>query len=144
MGSGSASRGDRAGCEFLNVRYLLDTTFLVDHLRGETAAAARMTRFFADGDVLMVNEVVICEAATGAPAHPDPDLAALLEPMEFIQPAAEAAVTAGRWRAEARARGQSLSLADSLIAAAADVAGATVLTRNVRDFRLTPVPVEDY
>jgi predicted nucleic acid-binding protein len=126
------------------VRYLLDTTFVIDHLRGESTTGARLARLFADGDVLMVNEVVVCEAATGARLHPDPDLAALLEPMEFIQPGAEAAVTAGRWRAEARARGQALSLADSLIAAAADVAGATVLTRNVRDFRLTPVPVEDY
>lgn len=126
------------------MRYLLDTTFVIDYLRGEPAAIRRLAQLFADGDVLMVNEVVVGEAATGAPRHPDPDLTALLKPMEFVQPPADAALTAGRWRAEARANGHSLSLADALIAAAADVAGAAVLTRNVRDFRLTPVRVEDY
>jgi predicted nucleic acid-binding protein len=51
---------------------------------------------------------------------------------------------AGAWRAEARARGRTLSLADALIAAAAFSNGAVVLTRNVRDFWLTPVQVETY
>jgi predicted nucleic acid-binding protein len=37
-----------------------------------------------------------------------------------------------------------LSLADALIAAAADAAGAMVLTRNTRDFALTPVRVDSY
>jgi predicted nucleic acid-binding protein len=40
--------------------------------------------------------------------------------------------------------GRSLSLADSLIAAAADVGDAAVLTRNVRDFAMTPVRIETY
>jgi tRNA(fMet)-specific endonuclease VapC len=126
------------------VRYLLDTTFVIDHLRGEPAAVSRLAQLFADGDEVLVNEVVVCEAATGAPVHPDPDLIALLEPVEVVQPPADAAITAGRWRAEARARGRALSLADSLIAAAAEAAGASVLTRNVRDFHLTPVRVQEY
>jgi predicted nucleic acid-binding protein len=37
-----------------------------------------------------------------------------------------------------------LSLADALIAAVADALGASVVTRNVRDFALTPVRVERY
>jgi predicted nucleic acid-binding protein len=37
-----------------------------------------------------------------------------------------------------------LSLPDALIAAAAHAVEATILTRNVRDFSLTPVHVEAY
>jgi predicted nucleic acid-binding protein len=37
-----------------------------------------------------------------------------------------------------------LSLADALIAAAADASDAAVLTRNVRDFAMTPVRIETY
>ena len=37
-----------------------------------------------------------------------------------------------------------LSLADSLIAAAAEAAGATILTRDLRDFSLTSVAVVGY
>jgi predicted nucleic acid-binding protein len=67
-----------------------------------------------------------------------------LEPIECIQPGPEHALLAGHWRAEARVVGRSLSLADALIAAAAESQDAAVLTRNVRDFALTPIRVETY
>jgi len=38
----------------------------------------------------------------------------------------------------------ALSTPDALIAATADALGAAVLTRNVKDFALTPVRVESY
>lgn len=126
------------------MRYLLDTTLLIDHLRGERAAVARFVRLFEDGDEPFVNEVIVCELAMGSRTDPDPALAALLEPLEFVQPGPDAAQLAGRWRTEARARGRTLSLADALIAAAAQSIGATILTRNVRDLALTPAAVESY
>ena len=125
-------------------RYLLDTTLVIDWLRDLPEAVRRYEQLFDKGDEALINEVVVCEAATGAPSHPDPALMTFLEPIEFIQPGPQAGIIAGEWRAAARARGQSLSLADALIAAAAHVAGATVITRNVRDFALTPVRVETY
>ena len=125
-------------------RYLLDSTFLIDHLRGDPAARQRFRRLFEEGDEPVVNEIVVCEVATGTPEHPDPDLAALLEPIEFIQPGPQASMLAGQWRAAARIRGHQLSLADALIAVAAHVGGATVLTRNVRAFAHLRVTVETY
>ena len=124
--------------------YLLDTTFVVDYLRNVPAAVERYERLFERGDDVLINEIVVCEAATGAPEHPDPALAAFMQPVEFVQPGPDAPLVAGQWRAEARRRGHSLSLADALIAAAAHSTNATVLTRNVRDFSLTPVRVESY
>jgi predicted nucleic acid-binding protein len=126
------------------VRYLIDTTFVIDYLRADPEAVARYARAFETGDDLLVNEIVVCEAATGALEHPDPDLMRMLGPLDFIQPGPDAAHLAGRWRAEARATGYSLSLADSLIASAALTANAIVLTRNAKDFELTPVRVETY
>ena len=49
---------------------------------------------------------------------------------------------AGQWRVDARGHGRALSLADALVAAAAEATDAVILTRNVRDFSLTPVRVE--
>ena len=126
------------------MRYLLDSTFLIDYLRGEQAARSRFQRMFEDGDEPLVNEVVVCEVASGTQTQPDPDLAALLEPVEFVQPGPDAPLVAAQWRIDARRRGRQLSLADALIAVAADVGGATVLTRNVRDFAHLPVAVETY
>jgi predicted nucleic acid-binding protein len=125
-------------------RYLLDTSFVIDQLRGEPSAIARFDRIFADGDEPLITELVACEAWTGAPSDDDPDLTALLSATKFVQAGRDAARVAGRWRADLLRRGATLSLPDSLIAAAAHDLGATVLTRNVRDFALTPVSIERY
>jgi hypothetical protein len=126
------------------VRYLLDTAFLIDHMRGDAGAARRMADLWANATAIYVNEIVVCELMAGLGPEDVPFGQALLEPLDFIQPGPESAVEAGRWRAEARRRGRTLSLADALIAAAAKAAAATILTRNQRDFWLTPVPVEGY
>ena len=126
------------------MRLLLDSTFVIDHLRGVPAAVDGMAGIFENGDEPFVTEVVVCEVRAGLRAEDERFLVALLEPIEFVQPGPDQALTAGRWRAELRARGRTLSLADSLIATAADSIGAAVLTRNVRDFTLTPVLVRSY
>jgi predicted nucleic acid-binding protein len=124
--------------------HLLDTSFVIDVLRGLPAARERFARLFEEGGPIYVDEIVACEAAAGSHLHPDPALTGLLRPLEFIQPGPESALDAGRWRAEARRRGRTLSLPDALIAAAAVAMDATVITRNVRDFALTPAVVESY
>ncbi|MEP7081387.1 MAG: PIN domain-containing protein [Chloroflexota bacterium] len=124
-------------------RYVLDTSFIIDHLLGNPAATERFARLFEDGDQPMVNEIAACEAWTGAPLGGDPALESLMNVVEFVQPGPGSARRAGVWRQEARSRGQVLSLADALIAAAAED-DAIVLTRNVRDFALTPIRLETY
>ena len=125
-------------------RYQLDATFLIDYLRSDAATVERFDRFFADGDDVLVNEIAVCETRYGLRPGQVAELDAMLRPIEFVQPGPEAALMAGRWRAEARDRGWTLSLSDALIAAAAHVSDAIVLTRNVRDFSLAPVRVETY
>ncbi len=126
------------------MRLLLDSTFVIDHLRGVPAAVNGLAEILANGDEPFVTEVVVCEVRAGLRAEDERFLVALLEPVEFIQPGPAHALTAGRWRAELRARGRTLSLADALIATAAESLGAAVLTRNVRDFAVTPVLVRTY
>lgn len=126
------------------MRLVIDSTFLIDHLRGLPAATDRLADIFENGDDPIVTEVIVCEVRAGLHPEDERHLAALLEPMEFVQPDPATAMRAGRWRAELRARGRTLSLADALIAAAAASMDASVLTRNVRDFALTPVRVENY
>ena len=126
------------------MRFLLDTTFVIDHIRGDPDARATMARLVERGDQLFVNEVVVAEAWSGAHDNVDPDLEAFLRFIEFVQPGPETAKAAGRWRADARRRGWVLSMTDALIASAAISLDASLLTRNLRDFALTPVRVESY
>ncbi|HEY7131939.1 MAG TPA: PIN domain-containing protein [Candidatus Limnocylindrales bacterium] len=125
-------------------RYLLDTTFVIDHLRGRPEAVSRLRRLVELGDVAFVNDVVCAEAWTGAPGDDDPALTTLLQFLEFIAAGPDHARTAGRWRARSKASGHDIGVADALIAACADANQAAVLTRNVDDFSRTPVPVETY
>jgi predicted nucleic acid-binding protein len=126
------------------VRLVLDSTFVIDHLLGDAAAVRRLRGLFEDGDDPIVTEIVVCEVRTGLRPEAVAHFEAFLEPLEFVQPGVETAFTAGRWRAELGRRGRSLSLGDALIGAVADSLGATVLTRNAKDFALMPVPVEAY
>ena len=126
------------------MRILADSAFVIDYLRGLPEAEARWAAVFADGDEPIVNEIVVCEVTAGLRARDVPQLEAFLEPVEFLQPGPDTALVAGRWRAEARAIGKGLGLADALIAAAAHSDNAAVLTRNTRDFALTPVRLVTY
>ena len=126
------------------MRYLLDTTFVIDHLRGDPIAVKRFDELVANGDEPFVCDVVACEAWTGAHDDTDVELTGLLRFVEFVQAGRDQAHRAGRWRADARRRGWTLSAQDALIAATANAIDAAVLTRNGRDFALTPVVVETY
>jgi predicted nucleic acid-binding protein len=126
------------------MRILLDACFLIDHLRGEAAAVRRFAEIFEGGDEPFLNEVVVAEVRSGMRAADEGRFRRLIEPIEFIQPGPDSAVQAGAWRRAARERGESLAVTDALIAAAADVADAAVLTRDVRDFALTPIRVLTY
>ena len=126
------------------MRYLLDSAFAIDFLRARSAATDRMWRLLQAGDDPYITDVILCEIATGVRPNELAALDAFVRAVEFVQPGPDVARLAGRWRGDARARGQTLSVPDALIAATADALGAAVLTRNVRDFAVTPVRVESY
>ena len=124
-------------------RYVLDSSFLIDHLRGEPIATARFIEMNETGDELLICDVGAAEVWSGRPSE-HPRVETLLRFLEFVQPGPTTSMLAGRWRAEARGHGRTLGLPDALIAATAYHLDAAVLTRNLRDFELTPVRVETY
>jgi predicted nucleic acid-binding protein len=126
------------------VKLLLDSAFVIDHMRGLPGATDRFRTLFEAGDEPYIDEIVVCEVRAGTRSVDLPVLLAFLEPIEFIAPGPDAAMRAGAWRDHARRRGLHLSLADALVAAAAEAIGAAVLTRNVKHFALTPVRIETY
>ncbi len=124
-------------------RYVLDASFLIDHLRGDRGATDRFNALNEGGDELVVCGVSAGEAWSGRPNERGA-VDRLLRYLEFVQPGAASSRLAGIWRSEARERGRTLAMTDALIAATAFHVDATVLTRNIRDFELTPARVEVY
>ena len=119
------------------MKLLLDSGFIIDLLNGMDEAAARHARIFEAGDDALVNEIVICEVRAGLRES-------MIGPLEFVQASPDAAIRAGSWRERARLDGRHLSLADAIIASAVFGNDATIVTRNVMDFALTPVRIETY
>ena len=127
---------------------ILDSTFVIDHLRGVPAAlAARWRRMFEEDDQPVVTEIVVSEVRTGlrlGQTRPTIDRAAAFRPS--IVHAGPRDGRAGRRvaRRAVSAGARSDTGPDALIAAAAFDLEAVVVTRNVRDFALTPVRVVTY
>jgi len=125
-------------------RYVLDSTFLIDHLRGEAAAVARFREMNETGDESIVTDITAAELWSGRRRGSEHEIDTFLRFIEYVHPGPATARLAGTWRAQARESGRTLDLPDALIAATAFDLEAAVLTRNVRDYALTPVRIETY
>ena len=121
-----------------------DSTFVIDHLRDDPVAAARFRQILDVGDEAIVTGVVVSETWVGSTGPDDDHVERFFRYLEYVHPGPKGARLAGLWRLEARRRGRTLGLSDALIAATAYHCDAAVLTRNLRDFSLTPVRVETY
>jgi predicted nucleic acid-binding protein len=126
------------------MRYLLDTTVLVDHANGFPAATQLLWRLFEEGGDLYTCDVVACEAMSGGTDQHLAAISRLIKPLEYVSTSPEAARWAGDSRLRRHRDGGKLGLGDALIAAAAMAIGATVVTRNRPDFERQGVPVLTY
>ena len=114
-------------------RYLVDTNILIDHLRGD-AAAQQFLREVESGRVRATISVITeCELLT-APRLTPTEERRIFELLDLLP---RVAVTShiARLAAELRRRYPIITIADALIAATALRSHATLLTRNVKDFR---------
>jgi predicted nucleic acid-binding protein len=125
--------------------YVLDTTVIIDHVHGYQPGVAMLARLMEETGDLIVCDIVCCEALSRGDPHERRRVRALLDALEFVAVDPDGAHWAGerrRERLEAGARKPSVG--DTLIAALAWRLGATVVTRNARDFAAFDIPVLDY
>ena len=125
------------------MRLLLDTTVLIDALRGR-ASAERVRDLHKAGQIPWICAVNVEEVFRGAFAE-EQDLtrrflyALRLAPLGRIE-----GERAGRWRREYAEKGVTLSQADCLIAAATVGADARLATGNPKHFPMPEVQVEHW
>ncbi len=126
------------------MRYLLDSTLLIDHANRDEPAGKLLARLHSERHQLYTCDVVTCETLSQGDAPHLRPLRALLDALAYVATSPGAA----RWAANSRLRrhraGGKLGLGDSLIAGVAAELGATVVTRNRPDFERQGIPVLDY
>lgn len=122
-------------------RYLLDTTALVDHVRGRKEVADFLTSLAQQGHTLGVCGVSVVELFAGLPTEHRERADRLLEKMEYYYLTPEIARLGGLLRFQFARQGISLSTADTLIAAHAISEKVPLITRNVKDFPMAELTI---
>lgn len=135
------SRDAAGGVERLSV-YLLDTTVLIAHLRGDEGVTRLLLDLLADRHWLGTSCVNVAEVERGVRPGERDAVRALLGRLRFLETTREAATRAGRYQRELEKRGRTIHTADALVAGTARAHGAIVLTDNVRDFPMRDIVVE--
>lgn len=124
-------------------RFLLDTTVLIDHLRGRPAAE-RVSGLVAAGEVVGTCPVNVEEIHRGLRDHEADAARQLFDGLVIYPLDRRAGQQAGEWRRGFARRGITLSQADCLIAAAAFGADAILATGNTRDFPMDGLRIEHW
>jgi predicted nucleic acid-binding protein len=116
--------------------YLLDTTVIIDVLRDNRARIALLESLLRAGNTLGCCAINVAEVYAGMRATEARSTDELLESLEYHDITRQIARRAGRLKHDGARRGRTLTLADAVIAAVALDAGLTLITDNVRDFRI--------
>ena len=125
-------------------RYLLDTTVIVDYANAVEVAGGVVRSLFEGGHDLYTCDAVVCEALSSGTESERRVADGLLSALEYVALDPDGARWAGESRRTRGVGRNRRTLGDALIAAAASRLGATIVTRNPRDFMRQGVPVLEY
>lgn len=123
---------------------LLDTTVLIDLLRGRPDARRRLLSLRGTGDAPYVCAVNVEETVRGLRARELDAAGALFGGLRIVPLGVAEGWQAGQWRRQFAARGRTLAQADCLVAAAALSLGGRLATGNPRDFPMRELVVEHW
>ena len=119
------------------MRLLLDSTVLIDVLRGRTAALSLLTEAVRSGHELGTSAINLAEVYSGMRAGEESKTQAFLENITCFPITPAIGERGGRLRNTWARKGITLGLADMVIAATALDYGLTLVTDNRKDF---PMP----
>ena len=117
-------------------RILLDSTVLIDALRGRPAAQ-RLATLRRTGVEPWACVISVEEIWRGLLPGEEPQARRLFNGLRLAPLGVAQGILAGVWRREYAARGMTLHQANCLVAAAAVRIGAVLATANVDDFPMT-------
>jgi predicted nucleic acid-binding protein len=121
---------------------VLDSSVLIDLLRGRAGAARRTRRLREIGDDPLVSAVSVEEVVRGLRPREQGATRLLFDGLSVLEIGRDEAWQAGEWRRAFASRGRTLTQADCLIAASVSAAGARLATGNPRDFPMSAITVE--
>lgn len=113
---------------------LVDTTILIDHLRGDDRAYRLLSELFADGGRVWAATPSRTEIIAGVRRDEEAAMADLFEILAWVDIDAAVADAAGEFARRYSRPHSGIDTTDYLIAAAAQSIGARLVTLNVRHY----------
>ncbi len=123
---------------------VLDSTVIIDVLKGRPRTLARMDTLQPAGDIPFVCAITVEEVSTGLLPRERDTATELFEGLSVAPLGIAEGRLAGWWRRSYRLRGRTISQADALVAAAAVGIGARLATGNPKDFPMPDLAVEHW
>jgi len=123
---------------------LLDTTVIIDLLRGRADARRRLSAIHGAGDSPYVCAINVEETVRGLKPAERKAAEALFGGLRLAPLTEVEGWRAGEWRRAYASHGRTIAQADCLIAAAAVTIGARLATGNPRDFPMAELTVEHW
>ncbi len=116
------------------MRLLLDSSVIIDHLRGDARARELIVAALTAGDELWGVTAARVEIVGGLRPGEERPTYALLGLLSWLDVTSDVADLAGRYAARYRRSHAGIDTVDYLVAAAVDMLGAELRTQNVRHF----------
>lgn len=123
---------------------LLDTTVLIDLLRGRAGAIERLGALRSTGDSPYTCGINVEETVRGLRAREEEAARRLIAGLLLAPLTLREGWQAGEWRRRFASRGRTLSQADCLVAAAARGVAARLATGNPKDFPMRELTVDHW
>ena len=125
------------------MRVVLDTTVLIDYLRGRPVVG-RVETLRRRGDVALTTAINVEEVVRGLRPGEETAARALFDGLGIVSLGRAEGHQAGEWRRTFAKSGVTLSQADCLIAAATRAVAAVLATGNPDHFPMSDVTVEQW
>ncbi|MGH2407386.1 MAG: PIN domain-containing protein [Candidatus Limnocylindrales bacterium] len=116
------------------MRLVLDSSVIIDHLRGDDRARRLILDALTAGDELWSITATRVEIVGGLRSGEEAATYRLLALISWLDVTTDVADLAGRYAARFRRSHSGIDTVDYLVAAAVDVLGAELKTQNVRHF----------
>jgi predicted nucleic acid-binding protein len=123
------------------VGLVLDTSVVIDLLRGDVADESVLDPI---REPVMISTVTLHEVLAGLKDREAVFTDAVLGSFALVPVGAAEAALSAQWRREYRARGVTLELPDTVIAATAAIRNVPLSTGNVKDFPMPELRIEPW
>jgi hypothetical protein len=118
--------------------FVVDTSVLIDHLRGNERAHAAIRDAIESGHLLVASVLTKAEVLAGMRPSEETATRALLESLQWVEVDDQLAERAGMLAKGYLRSHPDIDMVDYVIAATSDLLGAELWTRNVRHFPMFP------